>query len=143
MPRKKRKAQKPKLITDPKTGLRITKSATGTKVTSEDVRYERLKRRRQKMSPAATKRFWEEERGERAENNPLQELMRMSKRKRREAVRRLLTEPSVFEGLIASPMHDGSIVIQGMLPDGKYLVLEVYGKKVKVAFYAAPADPNW
>ncbi len=67
------------------------------------------------MSPAATKRFWEAERGERAKTATLR----------------------------ASPMPDGSIVIQGTLPDGKYLVLEVHGKKVKVAFFGAPAEPLW
>jgi len=30
--------ERPKLVTDPKTGLRITQSPAGTKVTSEDVR---------------------------------------------------------------------------------------------------------
>jgi AbrB family looped-hinge helix DNA binding protein len=30
--------ERPKLVTDPKTGLRITKSPTQTKVTNEDVR---------------------------------------------------------------------------------------------------------
>ena len=43
----------------------------------------------------------------------------------------------------ASPMPDGSIVIQGMLPEEKYLVLEVHGKKVKIAFFGAPAEPLW
>jgi hypothetical protein len=40
-------------------------------------------------------------------------------------------------------MPDGSIVIQGMLPDGKYLVLEVRGKKAKVAFFGTAAEPLW
>jgi hypothetical protein len=115
MPPKKRRTRRPKLITDPKTGLRITQSPEGTKVTNEDVRYERLKRRQRKMSRQATEAFWNEERGERAENPTLR----------------------------ASPMPDGSLVIQGMLPDGKYLVLEVRGKKVKVAFFGAPAEPPW
>ena len=40
-------------------------------------------------------------------------------------------------------MPGGSIVIQGMLPEEKYLVLEVHGKKVKIAFFGAPAEPLW
>ena len=86
-----------------------------SEVTSEDVRYERLKKRQRKMSPRATEAFWNEERGERAETPTLR----------------------------ASPMPDGSIVIQGMLPDGKYLVLEVRAKKAKIAFFGAPAEPLW
>jgi hypothetical protein len=115
MPPKKRKTQRPKLITDSKTGLRIAQSPERTKVTTEDVRYERLKRRQGKMSPRATEAFRNEERGERAETTTLR----------------------------ASPMPDGSVVIQGMLPDGKYMVLEVHGKKVKVAFFAKPVEPRW
>ena len=67
------------------------------------------------MSRKATEAFWNEERGERAETPTLR----------------------------ASPMPDGSIVIQGMLPDGKYLVLEVRGKKAKVAFFGTAAEPLW
>ena len=67
------------------------------------------------MSPAATKRFWEEERGERTETTTLR----------------------------ASPMPNGSVVIQGMLPNRKYLVLEVHGKKVKVAFLGEAAESRW
>lgn len=115
MPPRNHKSQPPKLITDPKTGLRITQSPAGIKVTSEDVRYERLKRRQRKMSRKATKAFWDEERGERAETSTLR----------------------------ASPTPDGSIVIQGTLPDGKYLVLEVRGKKVKVAFFGKPVESRW
>lgn len=47
MPPEKLKTQRPKLITDPKSGFRITQSPEGTKVTSEAVRYERLKRRQE------------------------------------------------------------------------------------------------
>ncbi len=115
MPPKKRKTKRPMLITDPKTGLRITQSPYGTKITSEDVRYERLKRRQRKMSRKATEAFWDAERGERTEATTLR----------------------------ASPMPDGSIVIQGTLPDGQYLVLEVHGKRVKVAFFGAPVEPLW
>lgn len=115
MPPKKRETKRGKLITDSKTGLRITKSPPGTKVTSDDVRYEPLKRRQRKMSRKATEAFWNDERGERAETTTLR----------------------------ASPMPDGSMVIQGTLPDGKYLVLEVRGKNVRVAFFGAPAEPRW
>ena len=115
MPPKKRKTKRPKLIIDSKTGLRITQSPAGAKVTSEDVRYERLKRRQRKMSRKATEAFWNAERGERAETLTLR----------------------------ASAMPDGSMVIQGMLPDGKYLVLEVRGKMVKVAFFEKPVEPRW
>ena len=115
MPAKMRKTERPKLTIDSKAGLHITKSPPGTKVTSEDIRYERLKRRQRKMSRKAAEAFWNEERGERTESTTLR----------------------------ASPMPDGSIVIQGTLPDGQYLVLEVHGKRVKVAFFGAPVKPLW
>ena len=38
---------------------------------------------------------------------------------------------------------DGCLVIQGVLPDGKYLVLKVRGQRVKVTFFGEPVETRW
>ena len=50
---------------------------------------------------------------------------------------------AVKHKLTASQCPDGCLVIQGVLPDGKYLVLEVRGKRSEVAFFGEPLEKRW